>query len=440
MLSCALCVNVNAQKASFHSGMENEGQSKLERSMASVIEEKPRVLISTDIGGTDPDDNQSMAHLLMNSDRFDLEGLVSSPSFGTGSKEEILRMIDVYEKDRKVLSKHVPGLMTAEDLRKLVKQGRKEKAPACGYGQPTEGSEWIVKQARKKDKRPLYVLVWGCLEDVAQALHDAPDIAPKLRVHWIGGPNKKWGVNAYCYIAENFPDIWIIENNTTYRGFIYDSKNKDKYNMGYFSTFIKDAGHLGRDFAYYYKGNPKMGDTPSLLYMMSGNPANPEQLSWAGRFEKCSSTPRALFYGATTANDTVPINSIIEWSLQGPVMKDVAIDSVCVILTIRNQQWRGYYKGNGSYVVRHSTYYTGTLPYTITSTIPGFKAINGEITVQNSWKIHRSTDYRVGGNWFTDSYSPENYWHDCAGAATQQCVRQEAMDDWAERWNWLRGK
>lgn len=53
--------------------------------MASVIEEKPRVLISTDIGGTDPDDNQSMAHLLMNSDRFDLEGLVSS-SFGTGSK------------------------------------------------------------------------------------------------------------------------------------------------------------------------------------------------------------------------------------------------------------------------------------------------------------------------------------------------------------------
>ena len=26
--------------------------------------EKPRILISTDIGGTDPDDNQSMAHFL----------------------------------------------------------------------------------------------------------------------------------------------------------------------------------------------------------------------------------------------------------------------------------------------------------------------------------------------------------------------------------------
>ena len=60
---------------------------------------KPRVLISTDIGGTDPDDNQSLAHLLMYSERFDLEGLVSSPSFGSGSASEIYRMIDVYERD-----------------------------------------------------------------------------------------------------------------------------------------------------------------------------------------------------------------------------------------------------------------------------------------------------------------------------------------------------
>ena len=47
---------------------------------------KPRILISTDIGGTDPDDNQSMAHLLMYSDLFSIEGLVSSPSYGSGSK------------------------------------------------------------------------------------------------------------------------------------------------------------------------------------------------------------------------------------------------------------------------------------------------------------------------------------------------------------------
>ena len=64
------------------------------------ISQKPRILISTDIGGTDPDDNQSMAHLLMYSDFFDIEGLVSSPSNGSGSTAEIFRMIDLYEKDK----------------------------------------------------------------------------------------------------------------------------------------------------------------------------------------------------------------------------------------------------------------------------------------------------------------------------------------------------
>lgn len=36
---------------------------------------KPRILISTDIGGTDPDDFQSMIHLLMYADLFQIEGL-----------------------------------------------------------------------------------------------------------------------------------------------------------------------------------------------------------------------------------------------------------------------------------------------------------------------------------------------------------------------------
>ena len=31
-----------------------------------TVPQKPRILISSDIGGTDPDDNQSVAHFLMN--------------------------------------------------------------------------------------------------------------------------------------------------------------------------------------------------------------------------------------------------------------------------------------------------------------------------------------------------------------------------------------
>jgi hypothetical protein len=63
------------------------------------------------------------------------------------------------------------------------------------------------------------VLVWGLMEDLAQALHDAPDILPKLRVYNVGGPNKKCGPDAYQYIVENHPRLWIIEANSTYRGY-----------------------------------------------------------------------------------------------------------------------------------------------------------------------------------------------------------------------------
>ncbi|WNH12351.1 nucleoside hydrolase-like domain-containing protein [Thalassobellus suaedae] len=57
---------------------------------------KPRILISTDIGGTDPDDFQSMIHLLMYADLFKIEGLVST-SFKTGTTQDLLDMIALYE-------------------------------------------------------------------------------------------------------------------------------------------------------------------------------------------------------------------------------------------------------------------------------------------------------------------------------------------------------
>ncbi len=50
--------------------------------------DKPRVIISTDIGGSDPDEYQSMVHFLLYADKFEIEGLVSSPP-KQGRKEHI---------------------------------------------------------------------------------------------------------------------------------------------------------------------------------------------------------------------------------------------------------------------------------------------------------------------------------------------------------------
>lgn len=127
---------------------------------------RTRVLVSTDVGGTDPDDLQSMVHLLVYADSLDLEGLVSSP-FGPGRKEHILHVIDLYERDYPNLKTYSDRYPAPDALRALTKQGGIERAGWSGVGAASEGSEWIIQCARRKDPRPLHVLVWGGIEDVA---------------------------------------------------------------------------------------------------------------------------------------------------------------------------------------------------------------------------------------------------------------------------------
>ena len=399
---------------------------------------KPRVLVSTDIGGTDPDDNQSMIHLLMYSDMFDIEGLVSSPSFGEGSKTEILKMIDLYEQDFPKLKAHSPAFMHPDSLRALCKQGHKGMFALNGYGEPTEGSEWIVKCARKKDERPLWILVWGTLEDVAQALYDAPDIVPKIRVYWIGGPNKKWGVNSYCYIADAFPDLWMIENNASYRGFIADDKKDDIFNRQYYACCIEGAGAMGADFKTYYNGSIKMGDSPSLFYLMNGNPMQSAGESWGGSFVKTTFSPRTVFRRHTSLLDTVAIYSVIEFRFKGQTV-DRDTDKPCFTLHIDNQSWDGYYAGNGEYVARYSPKAPAVLSYTISSEITELNGGAGKFVVDSLWPGKPTEgSYPLGDNWYTDKDEPVLFEGKWQGAKTVEKWRNDVLADWSNRWAWLR--
>src|SRR5690606_8649517 len=137
-------------------------------------------------------------HYLMYADHFETEGLISSP-YGEGRTSDLLHIINLYEQDYPRLKPHAKELPEADALRAVVKQGATERAPAKRWSSPSEGSDWIIECAKRKSQQPLWVRVWGGIEDVAQALHAAPEIAPTLRVYWIGGPNKKWGADAYHY-------------------------------------------------------------------------------------------------------------------------------------------------------------------------------------------------------------------------------------------------
>ena len=404
---------------------------------------KPRILVSTDIGGTDPDDNQSMSHLLMYSDKFKIEGLVSSPSYGKGSKEEIMRMIDLYEKDLPKLQQHQEGLALPGYLRSITKQGKKGNAPYAGFTTATEGSDWIIRCAKKKTAEPLWILGWGGLEDLAQALHDAPEIQNNIRVYWIGGPNKKWSANSYDYIARNFPSLWFIEVNASYYGFFSNNSNLDSVkNSNYYDKYIQSSGHLGKDFKNYYNGEVKMGDTPSLLYLMDGNPNDPTRESWGGSFEQTGHSARVVFDRVSNAKDTVAFCTMVEFHLKGPGIS-IPADSVCFWMetTYKNtvQKWAGYYLGDGRYGLKYVPKQAETVNYKFVSAIPGFKEQHGTLVVDNRWpgKKH-ATDYQLGSHWYTDKADQELYDGKIQGGRTLSKWRAAALLDWAKRWEWLR--
>ncbi|GGE97122.1 hypothetical protein GCM10011518_03060 [Flavobacterium limi] len=381
----------------------------------------------------------------MYSELFNIEGLVSSPSFGDGNKEEILRMISLYEKDLPKLKKHQKGLLSPDYLRSITKQGRHGAAPYIGYSTATDGSEWIIKCAKKENKQPLWVLVWGGLEDVAQALHDAPEIQNKIRIIWIGGPNKKWSANSYSYIVENFPNLWFIENNASYYGFFSNNDDPDSVKTtDYYDKYIAGAGHMGKDFKNYYDGNVKMGDTPTLLYMMDGNPNDPTRESWGGSFEKFSHSPRVVYNDITTVKDTVAYCTVTEFHLKGPIT-NIPNGTVCfwmeTTLKGKVQKWPGFYMGNGEYAIKYVPKQAELLNYKFTSDIPNFPVQEGKLVVENVWpdKKH-TTDYKLGKNWYTDKSDPKLYDGKIQGGKTILKWRNDILMDWAKRWKWLSEK
>nr|WKN35240.1 DUF1593 domain-containing protein [Tunicatimonas sp. TK19036] len=399
---------------------------------------KPRILISTDIGGTDPDDFQSMIHFLMYADLFQTQGLISSP-YGPGRKDSILKMIDLYEQDLPKLQAHSNSFPSPSQLRSITKQGATELAPFKGWSQPTEGSEWIIKCAQSGSDQPLWVLVWGGIEDLAQALHDAPNIKKNIRVYWIGGPNKKWSVNAYAYIAEHHPDLWMIEANATYRGWFMDGESPENLKDDrYYAEYIRQQGTLGRDFKNYYEGVIKMGDTPSLTYVMHGEPDDPLGESWGGSFEKINHSARRIFERNTTLQDTVPVYSVIEWHFSGPVI-DIPADSACFTLNILGQSWPGYYRGDGRYAVRYSPKRPEICPYTISSDLVGFTKQTGTFVSANPWPGTPSPqNYPLKANWYSDKASEELFIDEQQGARTVAQWREAFLLDWAKRWDWLK--
>ncbi len=259
------------------------GQADTPLPHGAVAGERCRVIVSSDIGGSDNDDYQSMIHFLVYADVMDVEGLIASPP-QRGRARNILEVLNAYETDYPALVHAAKDYPAPERMRALVKQGAVDPAPEAGFSEATEGSRWIVERARANDPRPLYVLVWGSITDVAQAVHDAPDTKTRLRVYSIGAWNTAQDRAARNYLYEQHKDLWWIESDTTFRGmYVGGNQDGDLENRAFLDAHVRNHGALGR-LLVEKLGAIKMGDTPSVLYMLAGDPDDPTSEHWGGSY------------------------------------------------------------------------------------------------------------------------------------------------------------
>lgn len=392
---------------------------------------KPRVIVSTDIGGTDFDDFQSLVHLLLYSDMIDLEGLIASPwGEGRDRKRHLMTLISVYERDYPNLRAWSTAYPTPDYLRGICYQGGSDLAGPQGWGTPTSGSNAIIAAARRNDDRPLWVLLWGGFEDLAQALHDAPDILPNLRVYMIGGPNKKWSINAYDYLARAHRNLWIIENNATYRGwFVGGDQSGDLGNRSFVARHVKGVGALGEYFAGIAP-EIKMGDTPAFTYVLGAQPERPDAGGWGGRFVRAWARPRVVFTAPPSAADVVETFAVIDLVYGPPGMAPASVQAT---LHVDGQEFPGYADADGAWHFLFSPKEAKTWSYRIASNHRALDGQRGGFTSRMPAPEQALRPAPDLPHWWTDDPAPEVSEGPHQGARTISRWRADFLRDFAER-------
>lgn len=246
--------------------------------------DKQRLIVSTDLGGTDPDDTQSMIHLLVCSNAIDIEGLVSSQVWidDPNKTANIIEVINWYQEVLPRLKKQAVGYPDADYLMSITMQGQaKSNMSGVGEGKDSPGSELIISAVDKKgDNRPVWIAGWGGMNTVAQALWKVKNtrskkalnaFVKKIRIYDVLGQD-----DAGAWIAKNFPDLEYIRNKE-----IYGWAPSDDWTRNNVQNIIPLGNH------YPSRIWATEGDTPSFLYVYTNGLNVPECIDfggWGGRF------------------------------------------------------------------------------------------------------------------------------------------------------------
>ena len=275
-----------------------------------------------------------------------LEGLISSP--GPGARNEKGKIAEwVQRTDLDFLRERGhTELMAEQDVLDVIRQGAKQPGMPRDGG-ATEASELLVERARRESDACLWVLVWGSLTDVAQALRDAPDIAPRIRINSIGAANTRADPQSrqflYQHLGDQWPELWWIEDGMfpgsfklpPFFGYYYDQDPEGEYgSIGFISRVIRGRGTRSRQRFGEVLGNAfptgrqprlghmdilKEGDSPTFMFLLSsaigrvGDLDDPTQESWGGRFYQPFPNSFANYYTDLDAPPEVYWDEMRKW-------------------------------------------------------------------------------------------------------------------------------
>ncbi|MFC3812227.1 DUF1593 domain-containing protein [Lacihabitans lacunae] len=244
---------------------------------------KPRIITTTDLGA-DPDDEQSLVRELVSANEFDIEGLIVATGCWkkTQSNTTILdKILNAYSLAYPNLKVHSNAYPSPEYLRSISSIGQRGYGMAdVGTGKDSPGSNLIIAAADKNDARPIWIMGWGGMNTVAQAIWKVKetrnatqlkDFLSKLRLYDVLGQD-----DAGAWIAKNYPEVFYIRATS-----VYGWQPTDEY----LAASIQNKGPLGA--VYPNRKYATEGDTPSFMHVFPNGLNNPEQVEqggWGGRF------------------------------------------------------------------------------------------------------------------------------------------------------------
>lgn len=253
---------------------------------------RPRIVVISDIrvGKGDPDDRQSMAHLIMYANEVDIRGIwpdtLDSGVLGT-------RMVlDRYEQDYN---------NPAHNFQTLNYPAPSALRPKL-FTSHDQAISTIKAEVKGNDPRPLYVLIWGGTHRIPQSFkYLTPAERSKIRLISIGtylrdnaladgnGQTYNWNAwgEARMDIWNQFPNLWWLEMDWSWNGMAF---NED---LGIADEAIalndllaEKAGALGVHIKEVFPQYFRALDTNSLLYLLdvTNDLNDPTQGSWAGQY------------------------------------------------------------------------------------------------------------------------------------------------------------